>query len=520
MHPRSKFLFKLRTNTNIIHYFKMPMTYLLALDQGTSSSRSIVFDADGHIVAQAQQELTQIYPQPGWVEHDPMEIWRSQLTTARQALAKAGIGARDVKAVGISNQRETTLVWQRKTGLPIHNAIVWQDRRTGPTCAALRERGLAQTIQAKTGLLVDAYFSGTKLKWILDNVPGARQQAANGELAFGTVDSWLIWQLTQGRVHATDVSNASRTLLFNVHSNQWDDELLQALDLPANLLPRVMSSSALYGEVGADLLGAAIPIGGVAGDQQSALFGQACFKAGMVKNTYGTGCFMLMHTGPNFKTSTNGLISTSAAQTTAQTEFAIEGSVFVGGAVVQWLRDGLHAIAGSSEVQALAQSVPDAGGVMVVPAFTGLGAPYWKPDARGSITGLTRGSNVAHIARAALESIAFQSAALLQAMNRDAMQGAGATVTELRVDGGACVNDLLMQFQADLLGIPVLRPAVTETTALGAAYLAGLATGVYQSTDELSHLWHVEHRFLPTLPPERAQELMARWEHAVRQTVA
>ncbi|MDO8699089.1 MAG: glycerol kinase GlpK [Rhodoferax sp.] len=495
------------------------MTYLLALDQGTSSSRSIVFDGDGQIVAQAQQELTQIYPQPGWVEHDPQEIWRTQLATAREALAKAGIEARAVRAIGITNQRETTVVWNRATGVPIHPAIVWQDRRTEPSCVALRERGLAPMIQAKTGLLIDAYFSGTKLKWILDHVPLARQQAANDELAFGTVDSWLIWRLTGGAVHATDVSNASRTLLFNVHSNQWDPELLRALDIPASLLPVVKPSSALYGDVSPQLLGHAIPIGGVAGDQQSALFGQACFKAGMVKNTYGTGCFMLMHTGPQFQTSHNGLITTSAAQTTAQTEFAMEGSVFIGGAVVQWLRDGLHAIPSSADVQALAQSVPDSGGVMMVPAFTGLGAPYWKPDARGTITGLTRGSTVAHIARAALESIAFQSAALLQAMSRDVIEAGAAPVTELRVDGGACVNDLLMQFQADLLGIPVLRPAVTETTALGAAYLAGLATGVYHSTDELSALWQPERRFVPMLDPARAAELMQRWEQAVRQTV-
>jgi len=495
------------------------MTYLLALDQGTSSSRSIVFDAEGHVVAQAQLELTQIYPQPGWVEHDPQEIWRTQLATAREALAKAGIQASQVQALGITNQRETTVVWNRRTGQPIHHAIVWQDRRAEPTCVALRERGLADTIQAKTGLLVDAYFSGTKLKWILDNVAGARQQAANGELAFGTVDSWLIWRLTNGAVHATDVSNASRTMLFNVHTNQWDAELLQALDIPASLLPAVKPSSAQYGEVTPDLLGHAIPIGGVAGDQQSALFGQACFKAGMVKNTYGTGCFMLMHTGSNFQTSHNGLITTSAAQATTSTEFAIEGSVFVGGAVVQWLRDGLHAIQASGEVQALAQSVPDSGGVIVVPAFTGLGAPYWKPDARGTITGLTRGTTVAHIARASLESIAYQSAALLQAMGRDVADVGGATVSELRVDGGACINDLLMQFQADLLGIPVVRPAVIETTALGAAYLAGLTVGVYKSTDELSALWRSERRFLPTLERSRAQELMERWEHAVRQTV-
>jgi glycerol kinase len=494
------------------------MTYLLALDQGTSSSRSIVFDARGQTVATAQRELTQIYPQPGWVEHDPLEIWRTQLATAREVLNKAGIKASEVRAIGITNQRETTVVWHRKTGLPIHNAIVWQDRRAEPTCVALRERGMADVIQRKTGLLVDAYFSGTKLKWILDNVPRARQLAENGELAFGTVDSWLMWQLTGCEVHATDVSNASRTMLFNVHSNQWDTELLNALDIPANMLPTVKPSSAHYGEVLPDLLGHAIPIGGVAGDQQSALFGQACFKAGMVKNTYGTGCFMLMHTGNKFETSTNGLITTSAAQTSPRAEFAIEGSVFVGGAVVQWLRDGLHAIQSSGEVQALAQSVPDSGGVMVVPAFTGLGAPYWKPDARGTITGLTRGSSVAHIARAALESIAYQSAALLLAMRRDALAAGGAAVAELRVDGGACVNDLLMQFQADLLGIPVVRPAVTETTALGAAYLAGLSTGVYQSTDELSSLWRAERRFLPTLDTARAKEQMVRWEHAVRQT--
>lgn len=495
------------------------MTYLLALDQGTSSSRSIIFDDEGRLVAQAQQELSQIYPQTGWVEHDPEEIWRTQLATARIALANAGLQAHQIRAVGITNQRESTVVWNRKTGRPIHHAIVWQDRRAEPTCVELRKRGLAETIQTKTGLRVDAYFSGTKLKWLLDNVPGARQQAENGELAFGTVDTWLIWHLTGGSVHATDVSNASRTMLFNVHSNQWDAELMQALDIPAALMPEVKPSSAFYGELRADLLGAAIPIGGVAGDQQSALFGQACFKAGMVKNTYGTGCFMLMHTGAKFQTSHNGLITTSAAQTSTQTQFAMEGSVFVGGAVVQWLRDGLHAIQSSGEVQMLAQSVPDSGGVIVVPAFTGLGAPYWKPDARGTITGLTRGTTLAHIARASLESIAYQSAALLKAMSRDAVQAGGASVSELRVDGGACINDLLMQFQADLLGIPVVRPEITETTALGAAYLAGLSLGVFKNTDELSTMWRVERRFLPTLETQRATELMERWEHAVRQTV-
>jgi glycerol kinase len=368
--------------------------------------------------------------------------------------------------------------------------------------------------------VIDAYFSGTKIRWLLDQVPGARQLAEDGELAFGTVDSWLIWQLTGGAVHATDVSNASRTLLFDVHSNQWDTDLMQALGIPQRMMPKVMPSSTLYGELVPALLGRAIPIGGVAGDQQSALFGQACFKAGMVKNTYGTGCFMLMHTGGAFQTSHNGLISTSAAQIDATPQFALEGSVFVGGAVVQWLRDGLRAIASSSEVQALAESVPDAGGVVVVPAFTGLGAPYWKPDARGTITGLTRGSTVAHIARAALESIAFQSAALLQAMGRDLTSAGAAQVSEMRVDGGACVNDLLMQFQADLLGIPVVRPAVTETTALGAAYLAGLATGVYRSTEELHELWQAQRRFEPRIPSAQAQALMERWEHAVRQATA
>jgi len=496
------------------------MTYILALDQGTTSSRSIVFDARGNIVAIAQQEIQQIYPQPGWVEHNPLEIWSSQLATARQVLDKAGISAAQVRAVGITNQRETTVVWNRHTGQPIHNAIVWQDRRAEPACAALRAQGMAPVIQQKTGLLVDAYFSGTKLQWILDNVDGARAQAAAGDLLFGTVDCWLLWQLTGGAVHATDVSNAARTMLFNVHHNTWDAELLDALRIPAALMPQVQASASLFGEVQAAHLGHALPVGGMAGDQQSALFGQACFSAGMAKNTYGTGCFMLMHTGAQFQTSANGLITTSAAQPSAVPEFALEGSVFVGGAVVQWLRDGLGAIQSSAEVQALAESVPDNGGVMVVPAFTGLGAPYWNPEARGTITGLTRGSTRAHIARAALESIAFQSAALLLAMARDAQAAGAAPLRELRVDGGACVNNLLMQFQADLLGIPVLRPQVTETTALGAAYLAGLSTGVYRGTEDISALWQIERRFEPSLSPAAAATLMQRWEHAVRQATA
>ncbi len=498
-----------------------PPRFLLALDQGTSSSRSIVFDLQGRIVAMAQREFRQIYPQPGWVEHDPKEIWSSQIATAREALERAGIGAADLASIGITNQRETTLLWNRATGEPVHNAIVWQDRRAEPVCAALRERGLQATIREKTGLVVDAYFSATKLKWILDNVPGARAAAHRGELAFGTVDTWLAWHLSGGAVHATDVSNASRTMLFNVHTNRWDDELLKLLDIPPNILPVVHPSSHVYGPTRADLLGAPVAIGGIAGDQQSALFGQACFRAGMVKNTYGTGCFMLMHTGSHFHTSANGLITTSAAQPAATPEFALEGSVFIGGAVVHWLRDGLRAITASGAVQELAESVPDSGGVMFVPAFTGLGAPYWKANARGAIVGLTRGTTVAHIARAALESIAFQSAALLQAMSRDA-SAAGAVpalggVEELRVDGGACVNDLLMQFQADLLGIPVVRPKVTETTALGAAYLAGLSCGVYDNLDQLAAHWQAERTFHPSLSRTRANELMQRWEHAVAQ---
>jgi glycerol kinase len=496
------------------------MAYILALDQGTSSSRSIVFDAAGQIVAMAQREHRQIYPQPGWVEHDPNELWENQLATAHEAIARAGLAARDIAAIGITNQRETTVVWNRRTGEPIHNAIVWQDRRGEPLCAQLREHGLAETIQRSTGLVVDAYFSATKIRWILDHVAGAHLAAAQGELAFGTVDSWLLWKLTGGRVHATDVSNASRTMLFDIRHNQWDPALLAHLHVPDSLLPQVFPSSHLFGETEPALFGKAIPIGGIAGDQQSALFGQACFKAGLAKNTYGTGCFMLMHTGERFQTSHNGLLTTAAAQRDATPLFALEGSVFIGGAVVQWLRDGLRAIQGSGQVQGLAESVPDSGGVMFVPAFTGLGAPYWKADVRGAIVGLTRGSTVAHIARAALESIAYQSTALLQAMSRDAVDAGGAAVSELRVDGGACVNDLLMQFQADLLGIPVVRPKVIETTALGAAYLAGLATGVYSGLDQLGAQWQVERRFHPTLARERADELMAQWEHAVRQTVA
>ena len=493
----------------------MTKNHLLALDQGTSSSRAIVFHRDGHIVAMAQREFRQIFPQPGWVEHDANEIWATQQAVAMEALFKAQLNATDIAAIGITNQRETTVVWNRKTGQPIANAIVWQDRRTAAFCEQLKAQGLEPAVQRSTGLRIDSYFSGTKLRWLLDHVPNAHLLAAKGDLAFGTIDTWLLWKLTGGRVHATDVSNASRTMLFDIRHNTWDHELLKALHIPDSVLPQVHPSSHVYGETDAALFGAPIAIAGVAGDQQSALFGQACFKAGLAKNTYGTGCFMLMHTGERFESSANGLLTTAAAQPTSKSEYALEGSVFIGGAVVQWLRDGLKVIQGSNEVQSLAESVPDAGGVIFVPAFTGLGAPYWNADARGAIVGLSRGSTVAHIARAALESIAFQSAALLQAMAKDAQP-----VAELRVDGGACVNNLLMQFQADLLGIPVVRPKVTETTALGAAYLAGLAVGTYKDLDELAGQWQVERRFLPTMPRERAAELMANWEHAVRQTTA
>ena len=496
------------------------MAFILALDQGTSSSRSIVFDESGNPVAVAQREFRQLFPQPGWVEHDADEIWATQLATAHEALQRAGLQAADIAAIAITNQRETTVLWNRRSGRPVHHAIVWQDRRTEPLCAQLRAQGLEPHVQRTTGLRIDPYFSGTKLRWLLDHVGGAHIAAAHGELAFGTVDSWLLWQLSGGTVHATDVSNASRTMLFDIRHNVWDRELLAALHVPQSVLPKVFPSSHVFGHTDPSLFGRPIPIAGIAGDQQAALFGQACFGPGLAKNTYGTGCFLLMHTGERFQPSANGLVATAAAQTDAQPKYALEGSVFVGGAVVQWLRDGLRAIDASHEVQALAESVPDAGGVMFVPAFTGLGAPYWRPDARGAIVGLTRGTTVAHIARAALESIAYQSAALLQAMARDAQAAGSAPLRELRVDGGASVNDLLMQFQADLLGIPVVRPKVTETTALGAAYLAGLATGVWRDTAQLAAHWEADRRFEPALARDRAAELMATWEHAVRQATA
>ena len=495
-------------------------TYLLALDQGTSSSRALVFRENGSVHSMAQQEFPQIYPQPGWVEHDPDTLWRSQLATAQQAMAQGGLTAADIRTIGITNQRETTVLWHRKTGRPLHNAIVWQDRRTEALCKALQEQGHEPLVNQRTGLRLDPYFSATKLRWLLDHVEGARALALAGELAFGTVDSWLVWQLTGGRRHVTDISNASRTLLLNIHTGQWDDELLTLFDIPRSVLPQVLPSVADFGQVTPGLLGpgsSPLTIGGVAGDQQSALLGQACLNPGEVKNTYGTGCFMLMHTGHTALTSHNGLITTCAAQADplGAPVYALEGSVFIGGAVVQWLRDGLKAIAHSNEVEALAASVADSDGVVLVPAFAGLGAPYWLPHVRGSIQGLTRGSTVAHIARAALESIALQSTVLLQAMQRDAQSLAGLQVQALRVDGGACANNLLMQMQADLMGLPVLRPQTLETTALGAALLAGLQQGVFAAPDELRQRLAIGRVFEPQWSRDQAQARLAAWEAAV-----
>jgi glycerol kinase len=494
------------------------MSYLLALDQGTSSSRTIVFEPSGRMVAMAQQEFAQIFPQPGWVEHDPMALWGSQWQTVGQALERAGLQARDIAALGITNQRETTLVWDRRSGQPIYNAIVWQDRRTLELCEQMRAQGLEPEVEQRTGLRIDAYFSATKLRWLLDHVPGAQKRAEAGELAFGTVDSWLIWQLTQGRSHLTDVSNASRTLLWNIHTQSWDADLLAALNIPASLLPQVLPSSADFGAVALRWLDHEIPITGVAGDQQAALFGQACLRAGQVKNTYGTGCFMLMHTGAQALASQNGLITTRAAQVGAQAGFALEGSVFTGGAVVQWLRDQLQAFERSADVEALASQVDSSQGVVLVPAFTGLGAPYWRPQARGSLQGLTRGSGLAHIARAALESIALQSCALLQAMQLDLAAHPQWQVTELRVDGGACANNLLMQIQADLLGLPVVRPSTIETTALGAALLAGLQVGLYSQAGELKDRLGIDRVFEPQRSRDWAQSLMDQWRQAVERS--
>lgn len=489
------------------------MAYLLALDQGTSSSRSILFNERGELISSAQQEFPQYFPRPGWVEHDGLEIWQSQLATIHQLLAQTQIKPQQIVAIGITNQRETTLIWHKKTGLPICPAIVWQDRRTSDDCDQLRQAGYAKLIQEKTGLILDPYFSASKIAWILQHVPDARAQAERGELAFGTVDSWLTWQLSknaegQGQ-HVSDVTNASRTMLWNIHSNQWDEELLALFNIPKALLPRVYPSSHHFAD--SDLLGSKIAITGIAGDQQAALFGQACFEPGMAKNTYGTGCFMLLQTGTQCLQSQHGLISTAACQLDQQTQFALEGSVFVGGAVVQWLRDHLSLIKQSHEIEALALSVPDSDGLIFVPAFTGLGAPYWDANVRGAILGLHRGSNAAHIARAALESIAFQSAELLLAMQNDS----SVPIRELRVDGGAAANRFLLQFQADLLGIPVIRPRIVETTALGAAYLAGIGAGLFSGTQDCASQWQEESRFLPQISREQAHARLHTWKKAV-----
>ncbi len=498
-------------------------SYVLALDQGTTSSRAIVFDHGGNIVAMAQKEFRQIYPQPGWVEHDPEEIWKTQHDTAMDALFKARVSARHLAAIGITNQRETTLLWDRKTGRAIGNAIVWQDRRTAPACDQLKAAGREAAIRARTGLVVDAYFSATKIAWILDNTPAdasgrsLRDRADAGEIAFGTIDTWLIWKLTggteqRGALHVTDVSNASRTMLYNLATGDWDDALCLALNVPPTVLPLIRRSSEVVGNSHADVFGAEVPIAGIAGDQQAALFGQGATTPGLAKNTYGTGCFMLMHTGDRALESKSGLITTAAAQAGTTRPFALEGSVFIGGAVVQWLRDSLGIIKTSAEVESLAASVPDAGGVTFVPAFVGLGAPYWDSNVRGAITGLTRGAGAAHIARAALESIAFQSAELLHAMEADS----GVKLAELRVDGGATANRLLMQFQADLLGVPVVRPKVMETTALGAAYLAGLAVGFWKDRSEIAALWQRDAVFEPAMGADERASRMAGWEAAVR----
>src|SRR5262245_13361261 len=487
------------------------MSFILALDQGTTSSRAIVFDRDGAIRGVAQKEFGQIFPHAGWVEHDPQEIWASQIGVAVEALGRAGVRPKDVAAIGITNQRETTIVWDRETGEPIHNAIVWQDRRTADYCERLKAGGAGETIQAKTGLLIDAYFSASKIRWLLDHVAGARARAAAGKLAFGTVDAWLVWKLTNHTTHVTDVSNASRTMLFNIHTLQWDDELLRIFDVPQSMLPLVRSSSEVYATTSTALGIESVPIAGLAGDQQAALFGQMCLRPGMSKNTYGTGCFLLQNIGTKPTRSKQRLVTTVAWQVGGRTEYALEGSVFIGGAVVQWIRDGLGLVRTAPEIETLAATAPDNGGVYLVPAFAGLGAPHWDPYARGTIVGVTRGTTAAHIARAALESIAYQVADLLDAMAADS----GIPLTELRVDGGAATNNMLMQFQADLLGVPVVRPAVTETTALGAAYLAGLAAGYWPSVDAITGQWNVDRRFEPSMPRSTAASLRERWSAAL-----
>jgi glycerol kinase len=490
------------------------MSFVLALDQGTTSSRAILFDHGGQIHGVAQKEFRQIFPSAGWVEHDPEEIWDSQRAVVTEVLRGAGISARDVTALGIANQRETAIIWNRRTGAPIHNAIVWQDRRTSEFCDQLTRQGHGETVQRKTGLVIDAYFSASKVRWMLDRVPGARAAARQGELAFGTVDSWLLWKLTGGAIHATDTSNASRTMLYNIHTCEWDDELLCILDIPRRILPEVLPSSAIYGETRAEVFGAPLRIAGIAGDQQAALFGQTCFTAGLAKNTYGTGCFLLMNIGTEPAASRHRLLTSVAWKLGDRTEFALEGSVFNGGAVVQWLRDGLGIVKSAKDIEALAASVPDAGGVYLVPAFAGLGAPHWDQYARGTMTGITRGTTTAHIARAGLESIAFQVADILDVMRQDS----GSAINELRVDGGASANDLLLQFQADLLRVPVVRPRVTETTALGAAYLAGLAVGYWKDQQDVQANWAVQRTFEPRMNEAIVAHRRSRWQEALQRS--
>jgi glycerol kinase len=486
--------------------------YILALDQGTTSSRAMLFDRQGNVVSMAQKEFEQIYPQPGWVEHDPQEIWSTQAGVAAEAVTRAGLNGSSIAAIGITNQRETTIVWDRETGHPIYNAIVWQDRRTADFCDQLKTQGLEAKVRAKTGLPIDSYFSATKICWILDNVEGAREKARQGKLAFGTVDSWLVWNFTRHGLHVTDVTNASRTMLFNIHTLQWDDELLDALEIPRSMLPEVRPSSEVYGPTKTTVFASTIPLAGIAGDQHAALFGQMCTQSGMVKNTYGTGCFLVMNTGDKPIESKNNLITTIAWQIGDQINYALEGSIFIAGAVVQWLRDGLGIIHSAAEIESLARTVPHCDGVYLVPAFAGLGAPHWNARARGTLFGVTRGTTSAHIARAALDSIAYQSVDVLRAMEADS----GIRVGELRVDGGACANNLLMQFQADILGVDTVRPKVSETTALGAAYLAGLAVGYWKDVDELRTQWKLDHRFSPAMEAHEVTGCLDGWHRAVR----
>ena len=489
--------------------------YILALDQGTSSSRAIVFDSQGKIKATSQKEFTQIFPKPGWVDHNPMEIWSSQASVIAEAITSIGINGHNIAGIGITNQRETTIVWDAETGEPVYNAIVWQDRRTSRFCDRLKKKGLTETIRNKTGLIIDAYFSATKVHWILENVPGARQRADEGKLKFGTVDTWLVWMLTRGEVHVTDVSNASRTMLFNIHTLEWDKELLELFNIPVSMMPEVRSSSEIYGYTKETIFACEVPIGGIAGDQQAALFGQMCTEPGSVKNTYGTGCFLLMNSGEKPIMSENNLLTTIAWKIGNTVNYALEGSIFVAGSVVQWLRDGLGIIRTSKEVEKLATSVPDNGGVYFVPALTGLGAPHWDQYAKGSIYGITRGTTAGHIARAALEGVAFQTMDIVRAMEKDA----GCPLKELKVDGGATANNLMMQFQADILGTSVIRPKVTETTALGAAYLAGLAVGYWESIDHIKSQWGVEREFTPQADDETVQNLRDGWADAIRRTL-